>query len=90
MWLRRIESGTMIEIEKQAQTGSAKPNTRHTDETKFLTAKQVGGRWGWHPESVRRAMRERRIESTVIGRRRLIPISEIERIEAEGRIARAG
>src|ERR1041385_2822729 len=32
--------------------------------------------------------RERRIESTIIARRRLVPIAEIERIEAEGRIAR--
>ena len=50
---------------------------------------QVAGRWGWHVESVRRAIRQRRIESVVISRRLLVPVTEIERIETEGRIARA-
>ena len=39
-------------------------------------------------ESVRRAIRQRRIESVIIFRRRLVPVVEVERIEAEGRIAR--
>jgi hypothetical protein len=34
-------------------------------------------------------IRQRRIESVIIARRRLVPITEVERIEAEGRIARA-
>jgi hypothetical protein len=54
----------------------------------FRTPAQTAHRWHWHPESVRRAIRERRIASIIIGRRRLIPIAEIERIEREGFVAR--
>ena len=77
-------------IEQTAASGTAtnrKP--RKTDGTKFFTPHQVGGRWGWHTESVRRAIREGRIASIIISRRRLIPISEVERIEAAGLISRA-
>jgi hypothetical protein len=61
----------------------------HTDGSKFFTPRQVADRWGWHAESIRRAIRARRIESVIISRRRLVPIAEVERIEAEGRIVRA-
>jgi hypothetical protein len=49
----------------------------------------IAARWSWNVESVRRAIRQRRMESVVIGRRRLVALEEIERIENEGRIARA-
>ena len=62
---------------------------RKTDCTAHYTPGQVAGRWGWHVESVRRAIRQRRITAIVISRRLLIPVAEIERIEAEGRIAHA-
>lgn len=75
---------------KRAAGGAAVTHKSHrTDGSQFLTPHQVAERWGWHVESVRRAVRERRIESVVIFRRRLIPLAEVERIEAEGRIARA-
>ena len=77
-------------IDQAAASGAAqKPKSRKTDGTKFFTARQVADRWAWHVESVRRAMRERRLESIIISRRRLIPVTEVERIEAEGHIARA-
>jgi len=53
------------------------------------TPRWIAARWGWNVESIRRAIRQRRLESVVIGRRRLVPMSEIERIENEGRISRA-
>jgi hypothetical protein len=62
---------------------------RKTDGSKFLTPQQIADRWAWHVESVRRAIRERRVESVIISRRRLVPLAEIERIEANGLIARA-
>ena len=62
---------------------------RKTDGSKYLTPRQVADRWAWHVESVRRAIRQRRIEYVVISRRLLVPLAEIERIEMEGRIARA-
>jgi len=76
-------------IEQTAASGTAtnrKP--RKTDGSKFFTPRQVAERWAWHVESVRRAIRQRRIESVVISRRLLVPLTDIERIEAEGRIAR--
>ena len=62
---------------------------RATDGTAHYTPGQVAGRWGWHVESVRRAIRQRRITAIIISRRLLVPVAEVERIEAEGRIARA-
>jgi hypothetical protein len=59
-----------------------------TDGSKFFTTGQVASRWGWHPESVRRAIRQRRIEAVIISRRVLVPIAKVERSESEGRMAR--
>ncbi|HWC59565.1 MAG TPA: hypothetical protein VHC44_07705 [Verrucomicrobiae bacterium] len=57
-----------------------------TDGKTFLCPSQIASRWGWHEESVRRAIREGRIRSIIIWRRRLVEVSEIERIENEGRV----
>jgi excisionase family DNA binding protein len=53
----------------------------------FLSPAQLAQRWGFHPESVRRKLRRRELASLVIGRKRLIPLSEVRRFEAQGRIA---
>lgn len=68
---------------------AATKRARATDGTAHFTPAQLAARWGWHVESVRRAIRQRRFESVVISRRRLVPVVEIERVEAEGRLARA-
>ena len=57
-----------------------------TDGIKFLTPSQLAARWGWNPESIRRAIRQGRIGSIIISRRRLVPVPEVERIEAQGRV----
>ena len=79
-------------MNKAMQTaGSAaatKQKSRKTDGTHFFTTSQTAARWSFHPESVRRLLRRGQIESVVIGRRRLVPVEEIERVENEGRIAR--
>lgn len=79
-------------VKEPAASGTAKSEAprqrRGTDGTKFFTPCQVAERWGWHVESVRRAMRERRLQSTIISRRRLMLVAEVERVEAEGHIAR--
>jgi hypothetical protein len=80
---------TMKTSNENAAGAPAPCNTCATDGTAHFTPAQLAGRWGWHVESVRRAIRQRRFESIVISRRRLIPIAEVERIEAEGRLARA-
>lgn len=69
------------------QTGQADAPDRKrpaTDSTAFLTPHQLAGRWGHHPESIRRMLRQRRIASVLFGRRRLIPLAEVHRIEAGG------
>ncbi|MSR67184.1 MAG: hypothetical protein EXS24_07425 [Pedosphaera sp.] len=77
-------------VEQAADGGTATHKApRKTDGSKFLTPRQVADRWAWHVESVRRAIRQRRIESVVISRRLLVPLAEVERIETEGRLARA-
>ncbi len=67
---------------------TAKPR-RMTDGTAYFTPVQLGGRWAWHEESVRRAIRQGRIAAVVISGRLLVPVAEAERIEAEGRLSRA-
>jgi hypothetical protein len=56
------------------------------DDERFLSPAQLTERWPFHVESIRRKIRRGEISSVIIGRRRLIPLSEIHRIEEEGRI----
>jgi hypothetical protein len=77
---------------KSAVSGAA-PNRnthkRRTDGSAFFTPAQLANRWAWHDESVRRFVRRGSVEAVILGGRVLIPIAEIERIENEGRVARA-
>jgi hypothetical protein len=81
----------MIARKRKVATGgsAAKRPARKTDGSKYLTPRQLADRWAWHVESVRRAIRQRRFEVVIISGRLLLPVTEIERIETEGRIARA-
>lgn len=79
----------MIDGTEPTPGGDLAKSPRKTDGSKFLTPQQVAERWGWHVESVRRAIRQRRIASVILSRRRLVPLLEIERTEAEGLVARA-
>lgn len=73
---------------RAADRGPAATTTRvHcTDGTAFFTPAQLARRWAWHSESVRRKLRHKEIESVIVGRRRLIPVAAVERVEAEGRV----
>jgi len=57
---------------------------------KYLSPAQITQRWPFHVESIRRKIRRGEIASVVIGRRRLVPMSEIQRVEAEGRVPAKG
>ena len=57
--------------------------------TANLTANELANRWKMHPESLRRMARQKRLESLIIAGRRLFPMSEVVRVEQEGRIQRA-
>ena len=73
----------------QATPGDARKfESRATDGSKYLTPHQLAGRWGWHTESVRRLLRERRMASVIVSRRRLVPLAEIQRVEEEGSVNR--
>ena len=52
-----------------------------------FTPAELAERWRWHAESIRRAIREGRIETIVIpgSRNHLIPIEEVFRLESAGR-----
>ena len=54
----------------------------------FLTPELLANRWHQHPESIRRTLRQRRLASVVVGRRRLIPMAEILRVENSGLITK--
>lgn len=76
-------------VPKEAATEDAhKFKPRVTDGLKYLTPHQVAERWGWHTESVRRMLRERRMASVIVSRRRLVPLAEIQRVEEEGSVNR--
>ena len=57
------------EIQNQSNGFASSGDIRATDGSKFFTPAQLARRWGWHVESVRRAIRQRRIESVIISRR---------------------
>ena len=54
----------------------------------FLTPSQLAARWGLHQESVRRKIRRCEIASVVMGRRRLVRLLEVEKLETEGAVPR--
>ena len=55
-------------------------------ETVLVTPAQIAERWSWHPESVRRKIRAGSIPSLVIGRRRLVRLTDVERIEKDAEV----
>jgi hypothetical protein len=59
------------------------------EHARYITPAELANRWRKHPETIRRQLRAREIASVVIGRRRLIPLGEVLRIEADGLIPAA-
>jgi excisionase family DNA binding protein len=57
-----------------------------TRDTKYFTTLKLAERWHCGQETVRRKLRKKELKSLPIGRRRLIPESEILRYEAESMI----
>jgi Helix-turn-helix domain len=53
----------------------------------LLTPAELARRWRWHPESIRRWTRLGKLPVIKVSRRTLIPLSAIEKIEADGFIA---
>jgi hypothetical protein len=78
-------SGRSAAVSTTRKTTAACMSIEPPDEL-FLSPAQVAQRWWFHVESIRRKIRRREIASVLIGRRRLVPLSELKRIEAEGRI----
>ena len=76
-------------MRKRNHKAAALGRQQGTDGTAHFTPGQTARRWGMHEESIRRMLRQRRLASLIIARRRLIPLAEILRVEAEGRVTRA-
>jgi hypothetical protein len=74
----------------QPSTGPLCSKTKNftTDSQTFLTSAQIASRWGMHEESIRRMLRRRVMGSVLLGRRRLVPISEVELLERQGTVPR--
>jgi hypothetical protein len=73
-----------------AGSGTAtRKKARATDGTQVFTPRQPAARGAFPVESVRRLIRKGSIEAVILGRRLLIPLAEIERIENEGRVTRS-
>ena len=56
--------------------------------TSYLSPRELHERWGMHPESIRRIIREGRIGALRIGKRLRVSLEHIEQFEAECRINR--
>src|SRR5262245_5561540 len=54
----------------------------------FLTPAELAKRWHWHVETIRLWLRKKCMDSVIISRRRLIPISEVQRVESSGLVRR--
>lgn len=52
----------------------------------LVTPAQIAERWSWHPESVRRKIRAGSIPSLVIGRRRLVRLTDVEKIGSDAAV----
>ena len=72
-----------------AQSESGQAGAGVMERRPYFTPAQIAARWSWHVESVRRAIRQRRLGSVIVGRRRLVPGEELEAFERQGFIARA-
>jgi hypothetical protein len=75
---------------RAAPLAAGKPKMKKikTDGQVFLTSWQLASRWGWNEESVRRKLRRRELASVLVGRRRLVPLVEIELVERQGLVPR--
>ena len=54
----------------------------------FLSPSELAKRWHVHVETARRMLRRRQLSSVLVARHRLVPVSEVERFEREGLVAR--
>lgn len=60
-------------------------STRKTDINKlqFFTVQELSRRWARHPRTIRETIKAGALRTVRIGKRNVIPMSEIERIERE-------
>jgi len=63
--------------------GMAATLQNQTRAGEFLTPAELARRWRWHPESIRRLLRQERLPSLRLGRKRIIPLTDIQHYEIE-------
>ena len=52
----------------------------------FLNPSQLHTRWGFHPESIRRMVRQGRLPAVRIGKRLLVSQTDVEAFEQDHRV----
>ena len=77
--------------QRPAILGAATPQSAVAlpDDRPGFTPKRLAGVLDWHEESVRRKLRNREWASHIVGRRRIVPAWEVDRIMRESFVARA-
>jgi hypothetical protein len=71
------------------QFAAKNPSGCNQENRPFLTPAETAVRWRLHVETIRLWLRQRKLASVILARRRLIPVAEIQRIESSGLIQRA-
>jgi len=66
----------MIRVRKESRLPPTHPE--------FLTVASLAQRWQFHPESVRRMIRQGRVPATIVGRRVRVALATVEAIERDG------
>ena len=63
-----------------------KPAVKVPIEVVFLDTQQLASRWSCNVETIRRKLRRRELASVLIGRRRLVGMTDVLGAEAAGRV----
>jgi len=71
------------------QFAAKNPSGCNPESPAFFTPTEAAIRWRLHVETIRLWLRQRKLASVILARRRLIPLAEIQRIESSGLIQRA-
>jgi hypothetical protein len=76
-------TGAIDSLKLAAGSVTASASLPH-DGQRFYTPAHLACRYHRHVESIRRMLRQGKLKSLVLGRRRLVPLGEVVRIESEG------
>lgn len=67
---------------KQRRQAPPKQPVNHAN---LLTVSDLAERWQFHPESIRKMIRQGRVPSVIIGRRKRVPLAAVEAFERDSK-----